>query len=325
MQLVVEQPVQLGAEVRIQWSNKEIPGKVRYQQRCCGEYRLGVALASPSDSLLMGLLARETATPRKIDEEVGISAGLLHQEIRDMSAALQAATRSSEIKSKLLASVSHEFRTPLNGIIGFSELLQDAKAGPVTADQKEYLADILSCSRHLLTLINQVLDLTKIESGKMDFQYEPVELRALSNEVMEGVKGLAASKHIKVRIDCDPRVAVVKADPARLRQVLFNFLSNALKFTPDGGSVAVRVRPECPSCYRVTVEDSGVGIRAEDISRLFKEFGQVGAARASGLGTGLGLAITRQIVERQGGRVGVESTPGVGSSFWAVLPVNPTA
>ena len=324
MQLILEHPARLDAEVRIQWNNKEIRGKVRHQQQCGGEYRVGLALASPCDSLLVGLLARETANLRKIDEEVGASATQLRQQIREMSAALRAATRSSEIKSKLLASVSHEFRTPLNGIIGFSELLHDAKAGPVTTDQKEYLADILTCSRHLLTLIDQVLDLTKVELGKMSFQYEPVELRALSREVMESVRTLASSKRIAVRIDYDPRVGVVKADAVRLRQVLFNYLSNALKFTPEGGSVALRVRPEGISSYRITVEDNGAGIRAEDIPRLFTEFGQVGTGRAANPGTGLGLAITRQIVEKQGGRVGVESTPGVGSSFWAVLPVNPT-
>jgi signal transduction histidine kinase len=325
MQLVLEHPARLDAEVRIQWNNKEIRGKVRHQQQCGGEYRVGLALASPGDSLLVGLLARETANLRKIDEEVGASATQLRQQIREMSAALRAATRSSEIKSKLLASVSHEIRTPLNGIIGFSELLHDAKAGPVTTVQKEYLADILTCSRHLLTLIDQVLDLTKIELGKMSFQYEPVELQALSREVMESVRTLAFNKRLAVRIDCDPRVGVVKADAARLRQVLFNYLSNALKFTPEGGSVALRVRPEGISSYRITVEDNGSGIRAEDIPRLFTEFGQVGTGRAANPGTGLGLAITRQIVEKQGGRVGVESTPGVGSSFWAVLPVNPTA
>jgi signal transduction histidine kinase len=324
MQLLLDHPAQLSAEIRIQWTNREIRGTVRYQQDRGGQYRVGVALSAPCDSLLMGLMARETANLRQIDEEVAASARELRKQIREMSAALRAATRSSEIKSKLLASVSHEFRTPLDGIIGFSELLHDAKAGPVTADQKEYLADILTCSRHLLTLIDQVRDLTRIEMGKMCFQYVPVEVQALIRDVMEGIKALASSKRIAVRIDCDPRVGVVKADTARLRQVLFNYLSNALKFAPDGGTVAVRVGPEDASCYRIAVKDNGLGIRAEDIERLFTEFGQVGTGPAASPGTGLGLAITRQIVEKQGGRVGVESTPGVGSSFWAVLPVNPT-
>jgi signal transduction histidine kinase len=116
---------------------------------------------------------------------------------------------------------------------------------------------------------------------------------------------------------------MVRADAARLRQVLFNYLSNALKFTPEDGSVAVRLRTEGPASYRIVVEDNGPGIRAEDVPRLFTEFGQLGAERKAGSGTGLGLAITRQIVEKQGGRVGVESTPGIGSRFWAVLPIDP--
>lgn len=323
MQLILEHPAQLDAEVRIQWTNKEIRGRVRYQQQRGAEYRVGVALATCCDSLLIDLLARETVALRKIDQEVAASATLLRQQIREMAGSVQSATRASEIKSRFLASVSHEFRTPLNGIIGFSELLYDALAGPVTVDQKEYLSDILSCSRHLLTLINQVLDLTKIESGKMDFQYEPVEVEALACEVAEGIKTLAESKRITVRIDCGQPVGTVRADALRLRQVLFNYLSNALKFTPDGGFVWVRIRRENAAFYRIAVEDNGVGIRSEDMGRLFTEFGRLGAARQSESGTGLGLAITRQIVEKQGGRVGVDSTPGAGSRFWAVLPVDP--
>jgi signal transduction histidine kinase len=323
MQLILEHPALLDADVCIQWANREIRGTVRYQQQRGGENCAGVALANCCDWLLVELLARETVALRKIDREVAASANLLRRQIGEMSSALAAATRASEIKSRFLASVSHEFRTPLNGIIGFSELLHDAKIGPVTTDQKECLSDILACSRHLLTLINQVLDLTKIESGKMDFQYEAIDPQVLVREVKEGVKTLAEGKRIAVRTECDASVGKVRADTARLRQVLFNYLSNALKFTPEGGSVVVRVRPEGAACYRIAVEDNGPGIRPEDLSRLFTEFGQLGTPRTEGSGTGLGLAITRRIVEKQGGRVGVESTIGKGSCFWAVLPVNP--
>jgi signal transduction histidine kinase len=323
MQLILEHPALLDSEIRIAWTNRAVRGKVRYQQHRGGEYRVGVALATCCDSLLVDLLARETVALRKIDQEVVSSATLLREQIREMAGALEAATRASEVKSRFLAGVSHELRTPLNGIIGFSELLYDAKIGPVTVDQRECLSDILSCSRHLLTLINQVLDLTKIESGKMYFYYEEVDLGALAREVVEGVQTLAASKRIKVGIECETRIGPVQADAARLRQVLFNYLSNALKFTPEGGLVVVRVEREEPAWYRIAVEDNGVGIHAEDLPRLFTEFGQLGTSRMAGSGTGLGLAITRQIVEKQGGRVGVESTPGSGSRFWAVLPASP--
>jgi signal transduction histidine kinase len=323
MLLILEHPAQLHTEVRIQWTNREIRGKVRYQQQRGDEYRVGVALAGSCDSLLIDLLARETVQLRKIDQEVAASASLLRLQIHELHSALEAATRASEVKSRFLASVSHEFRTPLNGIIGFSELLHDAKIGPLTGDQKECLTDILSCSRHLLTLINQVLDLTKIESGKMHFQYEEVDVQSLAREVLEGVKALAASKRIAVGIACDPRIGTVKADAPRLRQVLFNYLSNALKFTPEEGSVKVTILREDPGFYRITVADNGVGIRAEDLPQLFTEFSQLGTAGKAGSGTGLGLAITRQIVEKQGGRVGVESSPGRGSRFWAMLPIDP--
>jgi signal transduction histidine kinase len=325
MQLILAHPALLDSAISIQWTNREVRGTVRYQKQRGEEYRVGVALESCCDSVLIDLLARETVALRKIDQEAAASAAALRRQIHDMGTRLQAATRASEVKSRFLASVSHEFRTPLNGIIGFSELLYDAKVGPVTIDQKDYLSDILSCSRHLLTLINQVLDLTKIESGKMDFHYEVVQVEALAREVMEGVRALAASKRIAVRIECHEGVGTVRADAARLRQVLFNYLSNALKFTPEHGFVLVRILPEDGACYRITVEDNGVGIHPEDLSRLFIEFGQLGTARKAGSGTGLGLAITRQIVEKQGGRVGVESTPGAGSRFWAVLPVDPSA
>ena len=225
MQLILEHPARLDSDVRIQWANREVRGKVRYQQHCGGEYRVGVALTTSCDTLLVELLARETVQLRRIDQEVAASATMLLPADSRHGLSLQSATTASELKSRFLASVSHEIRTPLNGIIGFSELLHDAKVGPVTVDQKECLSDILNCSRHLLTLINQVLDLTKIESGKMYFQYEEVELPALAREVIEGIKALAASKRIDVRIECDRSISSVWADAARLRQVLFNYLS----------------------------------------------------------------------------------------------------
>jgi signal transduction histidine kinase len=195
--------------------------------------------------------------------------------------------------------------------------------GPVTDDQKSCLSDILSCSRHLLTLINQVLDLTKVEAGKMDFQHEPVQLESVAREVMDGVKGIAAGKQIVLRLETVGPIGPVLADAARLRQVLFNYLSNALKFTAEKGSVVIRIAAEGSDAYRLEVEDTGTGIHPDDLPKLFTEFGQLGASEKAKSGTGLGLAITRGIVEAQGGRVGVESTPGVGSRFWAVLPSNP--
>jgi signal transduction histidine kinase len=330
MQLILDQAATLDPALVIEWNGRTIRGTVRYQQQRGADYRVGVELSGSWDSLVSDVLAQQSEelrqsnnALRKAEEELVGAAVVLRNKNRELGAALELASQASEIKSRFLASVSHEFRTPLNGIIGFSELLYDSVVGPVTDDQRSCLSDILSCSRHLLTLINQVLDLTKIESGKMDFQHEEVQLENVAREVMEGVKGIAAGKRIAMRLDADGAPGPVIADAARLRQVLFNYLSNALKCTDERGSVVVRIVPEGAAWYRLEVEDSGVGIHAEDIPRLFTEFGQLGASEKAKTGTGLGLAITRRIVEAQGGKVGVESTPGVGSRFWAVLPSRP--
>jgi protein-histidine pros-kinase len=228
---------------------------------------------------------------------------------------------ASRLKSEFLANMSHELRTPLNAIIGFAELMHDGKVGPVAPDQKEYLGDILTSSRHLLGLINDVLDLSKIEAGKMEFLPERVDLGRIATEVRDILRSLAASRRIAIAIEVDPGAGEVVTDPAKLKQVLYNYLSNALKFTPEDGRVTLRMAPEGGEHFRLEVEDTGIGIHPEDLGRLFVEFQQldVGAAKKYG-GTGLGLALTRRIVEAQGGSVGVESTPGKGSRFFAVLP-----
>jgi PAS domain S-box-containing protein len=228
---------------------------------------------------------------------------------------------ASRLKIEFLANMSHELRTPLNAIIGFAELMHDGKVGPVAPDQKEYLGDILTSSRHLLGLINDVLDLSKIEAGKMEFLPEPVNLGKIAAEVRDILRSLAASRRIAIAIEVEPGAGEAIADPAKLKQVLYNYLSNALKFTPEGGRVTLRMAAEGGEHFRLEVEDTGIGIRPEDLGRLFVEFQQldVGAAKKYG-GTGLGLALTRRIVEAQGGRVGVDSTPGRGSRFFAVLP-----
>jgi PAS domain S-box-containing protein len=228
---------------------------------------------------------------------------------------------TNRLKSEFLAHMSHELRTPLNAIIGFAELMYTGKVGPVSGDHKEYLGDILGSSRHLLQLINDVLDLAKVESGKLDFRPEPVDLVSLVNEVRDVVRGLASAKRIHLEAKVDASITGAVLDASKLKQVLYNYLSNALKFTPDEGRVTIHVVRDLGDCIRVEVEDTGIGIKSEDTHRLFIAFQQLeaGAARKYA-GTGLGLAVTKRIVEGQGGRVGVRSVPGKGSTFWAVLP-----
>jgi PAS domain S-box-containing protein len=228
---------------------------------------------------------------------------------------------ANRLKSEFLANMSHELRTPLNAIIGFSELMFDDKLGAMTPLLKGYTGDILTSSQHLLRLINDVLDLAKVESGKMEFHPEPVELPTLVNEVRDAVRTLIAKHRTKVSIEIDPDLVDLVLDPGRLKQVLYNYLTNAIKFTGDEGAVAIRARPESPGHFRLELQDNGIGIKPEDMGRLFVEFQQIDSSIAKKYqGTGLGLALTRRIVEAQGGRVGVASKPGEGSTFYAVLP-----
>ncbi|HEX9244874.1 MAG TPA: PAS domain S-box protein, partial [bacterium] len=260
------------------------------------------------------LVSKDITAQKALEEELRRK----NEELVEQYHRVQEANR---LKSEFLANMSHELRTPLNGIIGFAELMHGGKVGPVADPHKEYLGDILTSSRHLLQLINDVLDLARVEAGRMEFHPEAVDLAKLVGEVRDGLRTMAATKRIQVKTQIDPGLNGVTADPAKLKQLLYNYLSNALKFTPDGGQVTVRVGPEEADTYRIEVEDTGIGIRPEDLGRLFVEFQQLDAGAAKKYqGTGLGLALTKRIVEAQGGQVGVRSAPGTGSIFFAVLP-----
>jgi len=264
-----------------------------------------------------------TAAVRDVTEQKALSERLRRQneELEEQYRRVQEANR---LKSEFLANMSHELRTPLNAVIGFAEMMHDGKVGPVSADQKEFLGDILTSSRHLLQLINDVLDVAKVESGKMEFRPEPVDVGKVVGEVRDILRSLAGSKGIPVEVEVAAGLGAVVIDAGKLKQVLYNYLSNALKFTDEGGKVTVRVGPEGDDRFRLEVEDSGIGIKPEDHARLFVEFQQLDASAAKKYaGTGLGLALTRRIVEAQGGQVGVRSAPGRGSVFYAVLPRRP--
>jgi PAS domain S-box-containing protein len=268
-----------------------------------------------SDGTLATAAIRDITERKRLEE---VEARRKSHDLEEENRRMQEANR---LKSEFLANMSHELRTPLNAIIGFAELMFKGKVGPVSDDHKEYLGDILTSSRHLLQLINDVLDLAKVESGKMEFHPESLDLGKVIAEVRDILRGLASTKRIRVETMVDAADAAAVLDPSKLKQVLYNFLSNALKFTPDGGHVAIRVVGEDESRIRIEVEDTGIGIRSEDTHRLFVEFQQLdgGTAKRFG-GTGLGLALTKRIVEAQGGHVGVTSEPGKGSTFWASLP-----
>jgi protein-histidine pros-kinase len=230
--------------------------------------------------------------------------------------------QANRLKSEFLANMSHELRTPLNGIIGFSELLVDEKAGALGARQREYLNDILNSGRHLLQLINDILDLSKVEAGRMHLAPAPFGPAQAVSEVCAIVSPLALKKGVRLRQRVAPALARVVLDPQRFKQMLYNLLSNAVKFSHDGGEVDIVVAPGAPGTLRLQVRDQGIGISQEDRGKLFVEFQQLdaGAARRHE-GTGLGLALTKRIVDLHRGSIRVDSEPGRGSTFTLELPL----
>ena len=228
---------------------------------------------------------------------------------------------ASRLKSQFLANMSHELRTPLNAIIGFAELLKGGAVPASSPKHGEFLGHIASSGHHLLQLINDVLDLAKVESGKFDFTPEPVDLAQRVGEALAVLGTAVQRKHLAVEVLIAPGLGGLVLDPARFKQVLYNYLSNAIKFTPERGRITVRATVKGTAHFRVEVEDTGIGIAAADLPRLFTEFQQLDAGYSKHhAGTGLGLALTRRLVAAQGGSTGVRSSLGLGSVFYLVLP-----
>ena len=241
----------------------------------------------------------------------------LFLEIEDKGRQLEAA---SQHKSEFLANMSHELRTPLNAIIGFSEMLTERMFGELNDKQDEYLRDIYASGQHLLSLINDILDLSKIEAGRMELELAQFHLPQAIENALVLVRERAVRRGLTLEQSIDPRLGEMQGDERKIKQVLLNLLSNAIKFTPDGGRVGVRAAP-VDEHVEVAVSDTGVGIGPEDQEAVFEEFRQVGTAEKKAEGTGLGLALARKFIELHGGRIGVQSQVGVGSTFTFTLPV----
>ncbi len=265
-----------------------------------------------------------------------IAGGVLRQR-RDFHSALQRNVRllgdlevkSSELaaasrhKSEFLANMSHELRTPLNAIIGFSEVLEQRMFGELNERQAEYTRDISTSGRHLLTLVNEILDLAKVEAGRMELEPSAFALAETIHGALAFVRERAAEHRITLGADLPPDLGAVVADERKIRQVLLNLLSNAVKFTPDGGRVTLRARRR-DGDLEIAVQDSGIGIAPADLPRVFEEFQQVGPTTdRSREGTGLGLTLAKRFVELHGGRIWVESEVGSGTTFTFAIPMEP--
>ena len=243
------------------------------------------------------------------------------EELMEKTREVEEATR---LKSEFLANTSHELRTPLNIIIGFSELLADEVPGKVNKEQRQCLSDILGSSQYLLNLINEVLDLSRIETGKMRLSLTDIDLAEVIESLRSAMMPMLTRRKQSLEVEAEDGLPLVYADKARIRQVLLNLLSNSTKFTPDGGKLKVEAARQDNRC-QVSVIDNGIGIKTEDQERIFEPFSQLDSPLIQKReGTGLGLMIARQIIEKHGGRIWVESEYGKGSRFTFTLPLTTT-
>ena len=241
--------------------------------------------------------------------------------IKQQFSMLHLRQESIKFKEEFLINLSHDLRSPLTSILGFTSLILNKKVGKITFKQQDFLTQVLNSANHVLALINDLLDTSKIEAGKIEFHPMLFNINDFVDEVAHSMAPLARDKNIKFVIKIDPQLSTVFQDPVRLKQIIYNFLSNAIKFSSVDGLVFIHLSPHEKDMFRIDVKDSGLGIKAEDIHLLFSKFAQLHLKAVNKQsGTGLGLFITKHLVEAQGGKVYVKSKPGLGSMFSAVLP-----
>lgn len=300
---------------------EDITEFVRLRQQAIEQGELAAELRNQTAKMDIEILLRS----QEIEEANGKlraaseAIRLKNLELEEKNSRVEEANR---VKSRFVASMSHELRTPLNSIMGFSQLLLDGGPGPLNDKQTEYLTEVLTSGRHLLSVVNDVLDLAKVESGKMDLVLETFCVAEVVAEAASAVAAAAGAKGLHPGVWVSPGVGEVRLDRQRLKQILFNLLSNAVKFTEPRGSVELRVRRVDEEVFRMEVRDTGIGIRNEDMPRLFTEFEQMDAKEARlRQGTGLGLAITKKMVELQQGTIEVHSEFGQGTTFIVTLPI----
>jgi signal transduction histidine kinase len=252
-------------------------------------------------------------------DELGALAANVNQMNDELERLYQELETVSRHKSEFLANMSHELRTPLNAIIGFSEVLHEQMFGELNEQQLGYVKDVLEAGQHLLSLINDILDLSKVEAGRMELDLADVSISQALNSGLTMNNERASRGGITLGLDVDPEIGLIQADERKLRQVIFNLLSNAVKFTPPGGRIDVTASLD-DGMVEVAVADTGAGIAPEDQARIFEEFQQARGASSRPEGTGLGLTLSRRFIELHGGHLWVESEVGAGSTFRFTLP-----
>jgi signal transduction histidine kinase len=272
-------------------------------------------LADELNSMAASLEALVSGLEQKVEERTHE----LQQALTELSQKSRELEVASKHKSEFLANMSHELRTPLNAIAGFSQVLREKLFGEINEKQEEYLEDILSSANHLLTLINDILDLSKVEAGQVELELSSFSLREALDRGIVMVRQIAVKNGVELGFEADPSVNLVEGDERRIRQVIFNLLSNAVKFTPEGGRVDVSTAVDNGE-VRVAVRDTGPGIAPDDQERIFEEFQQTDVGAEQREGTGLGLALSKRLIELHGGRIWVESEVGKGSTFVFTLP-----
>jgi signal transduction histidine kinase len=268
---------------------------------------------------------RDSTVRKRAEGTLRQTAAELEQRVAERTRALTEANeqlrRSDQVKSEFLATMSHELRTPLNAIIGFSEVLRDGLIGEMTDKQRGFIGDIFSSGKHLLSLINDILDLSKVEAGRMELEVTTFHLPDAIENAMLLVRERASRHGIKLDKAIDERLGDYTGDERKIKQILVNLLTNAVKFTPEGGQVKVEARLG-DSAVILSVVDTGIGIAKEDQEAIFEEFRQASGSYAHKReGTGLGLTLTKRFVEMHGGKLWVESEVGKGSKFTFTLPI----
>jgi signal transduction histidine kinase len=234
--------------------------------------------------------------------------------------------KANKVKSEFLANVSHEFRTPLNAILGFAEILKEKSGGIHKEKNKRYSENIIAAGKNLLNMINDLLDLAKVEAGKMQLHIEKVNIPDLCESVLNAFSETTRRKKIKTKLTTDKNIPVVTTDPGKVMQILYNFLSNSVKFTPEKGRISLNAEMLSDSTVRISVTDTGCGIKDEDKEKIFEKFRQVdGSITRGSAGSGLGLAISKELASMLAGEIGLQSQTEEGSTFWFDLPVNLSA